>query len=91
MARVIATLRVMPESLEQNIDELKAKAEEVIVNNEGTINSTVFTPIAFGLKSIDITFNMTEQEGGTDTIEQKVSEIEGIENAEIISLSRALG
>lgn len=91
MARLIITLRIMPEGLEQSLDEIKLKAEEIIKSNDGVVNKTVYSPIAFGLKSIDLTFNITEKEGGTEVIEQAIRDINGVDNTEVINISRALG
>jgi len=47
---VAASLRIMPESLEVDLEKTK-KAVEKIVTKHGKINSSEIKPIAFGLKS----------------------------------------
>ena len=40
MAKVIVTLKIMPEDPDVNLDEVKKKAEEVIKSFDGMMNRT---------------------------------------------------
>ena len=48
-------------------------------------------PIAFGLKALKITFVSNEEKGSTDSLEEQIKEIEGVNSVETIDVRRALG
>ena len=92
MADVIITLKIMPESPEINLEELEEKVKEKIVDfaGEGEIRTEI-EPVAFGLKAIKLTFVMDEARGGTDPLEEKIRQIDGVNSAEVVGVTRALG
>ena len=95
MAFAFITLQVMPENPEVNLDEVKTKIEELIKaytespNPENTKFET--QPVAFGLKAMIFKFAVDEAKGSTDSLEEKIIELEGISGAEVTAVSRALG
>ncbi len=92
MARVVVTLRIMPQSTEIDLSELEAKAKQEIVD---FCNSEEFKvniqPIAFGLKALEILFVMDESIGSTEKLEQKISQLDGVESVEVTDVRRAVG
>jgi elongation factor 1-beta len=92
MANAIATVKIMPESPEVNLEELETKVKEAIKNyaGEGDTKSEI-EPIAFGLKALKITFVMDEKLGSPDDLSEKVAEFEEVASAEIVDVRRALG
>ena len=82
----------MPESPEVDLEQLKVKVKEAIVNyaGEGETKDEV-VPVAFGLKALKIIFVVDEAKGGTDALEREVSEIEGVNSIEVIDVRRAMG
>ena len=82
----------MPQSPEIDLSELETKAKKEIVD---FCNSEEFRveiqPIAFGLKALMILFVMEENIGSTERLEQKVSQIEGVESVEVTDVRRAVG
>ena len=48
-------------------------------------------PIAFGLKALKITFAMDENKGSTDTLEEDINGIEGVNSVEVVDVRRAIG
>ncbi len=87
MAKVVATVKIFPESTEVNLDELKAKIEKNLP--KGTeIHSSQEVPIAFGLKALRLNIIVPEAEGGTDQIEQAISEIEEVSEIEVEMVRR---
>lgn len=92
MARVVVTLRIMPQSTEVNLNELETKAKQEIID---FCNSEEFKisikPIAFGLKALEILFVMNEGIGSTEKLEQKISQIDGVESVEVTDVRRAVG
>ena len=47
--------------------------------------------IGFGLKALKIIFVMDENKGSPDPVAEKISEMEGVNSAEITDVRRALG
>ena len=92
MARVVVSLRIMPQSPDVDLSELETKAKKEIVD---FCNSQEFRteiqPIAFGLKALMILFVMEESIGTTEKLEQKISQIEGVESVEVTDVRRAVG
>ncbi|MBT7903284.1 elongation factor 1-beta [Candidatus Woesearchaeota archaeon] len=91
MADVIVTLRLMPISPEVNLDELKGKADTIIQSFEAEIGKTIITPIAFGIKALDLIFVRDEKLGSTEAMEKQIEELEDVNSAEVIDVRRALG
>lgn len=92
MAKVIVTLKIMPEDPEVNLDDVKSKAEEVIKGWEGSINRTEIEPVGFGLKALIIAFAVDEKKGSPDPIAEDIAKkVPGVRSAEVIMVSRALG
>ena len=81
----------MPESLDVNLEDLKTKISEVIETFEaGKLSESEEVPIAFGLKSLNITIALSEDEE-TEAVEGKIMEIEGVSSVELIDYRRAVG
>ncbi len=94
MAKVIVKMRVMPESTEVDLEELEKKVREKIISfagMENAVNNVEKNPVAFGLKSLDITFAVDESKGDTEPLEDDISNLEEVASVEITSVSRALG
>lgn len=82
----------MPESPDVNLEEISKKAQD-IARKAGAIGQmqTKIEPIAFGLKAV-LVLAMYDVEGADfDGIAQKMSEIEGVQNAEVAKMDLALG
>jgi len=82
----------MPESPEVDLEVIKERALE-IAEESGSIGQmqTKIEPIAFGLKAV-LVLAMYEVEGSDfDAIAEKMSQIEGVQNAEIAKMDLALG
>ncbi|MBD3158606.1 MAG: elongation factor 1-beta [Candidatus Lokiarchaeota archaeon] len=87
MARVIITLKVMPEDVDIDHEALLEKIKENIP--EGTdVRATEITPVAFGLKAIRMNVAREESMGGTEDIEEAIMEIEGVGQVEVERVSR---
>ncbi len=78
MGKVVVTLRVMPKSVKVDLDKVKEELRKVL---EGTaIGAMGFkkVPIAFGLTSLEVTFIMPEQEGGTEPVEKAIAGLDDV-------------
>jgi len=91
MAMVIVTLKIMPEDPELSLEDLKTKAEEIITNFEGKVQTTKEEPVGFGLKAIVLSFSVDESKGSPDPIAEKIEALEGVKSAQVTMVSRALG
>jgi len=83
MGSVAVILRVMPNSPEVNLEELKKALKQKLP----TIQEIKEEPIGFGLKSLKILAVVDDAGGETDAIEKSLNEIAGVERAEIIEVT----
>lgn len=92
MARVVVSLRIMPQSPSVNISHIETKAIKEIADFCGSKEfKSNIEPIAYGLKALNILFVMEEDKGSTEEMEKKISRIEGVESVEVTDVRRALG
>ena len=90
MGTALIKLKIMPESPETNLEEVQAKAEEIIKQNHGENSRFEIQPVAFGLKSLIVTFSIDESYP-TDPFETEINKLESVNSAEIIDFRRAFG
>jgi elongation factor 1-beta len=87
MARVVMTIKIMPEDVDTDLDDLLIQIKNAIP--QGTDIGAVETqPIAFGLKAIRMNLAREESMGGADDIEEAISAIEGVSQVEVERVSR---
>jgi len=84
MGSVVAILRVMPESLDVDLEQLK----KTIRKKVPAVQDIAEEPIAFGLKALKIAAIVGDEEGGTEPLEKAIAAIEGVASAETIDLNR---
>ena len=91
MATVGIQFKIMPESVETNLEELKTKLKKATESFEsGIFNEAKEEPIAFGLKALIVTIALSEDEE-SDSVEKSFSEIEGVSSVELIDYRRVVG
>ncbi|MDI6718676.1 MAG: elongation factor 1-beta [Methanomicrobiales archaeon] len=86
MGKVVAVLRVMPESVEADLEELKASMRKKVPG----IQDIREEPIAFGLKALKLAVVVGDEEGGTDAVEQSLRSVSGVASAETIEVNRMI-
>ncbi len=87
MARVIIVIKVMPEDVDIDLEDLMERIKENVP--EGTdVNAHEIVPVAFGLSALKIRFSREESMGGTDDIEEAISSLEGVAQVEVEIVSR---
>ena len=92
MADVVVTLRIMPSDPGTDLPKLESEAKEEIVRFCSSKEfKTEIQPIAFGLKALNILFVMDESKGSTEALENKISQIDGVESVEVTDVRRAIG
>ena len=78
MGQVAITFKVMPESLETDIKQVKKEIHEKLDN----VRDIKEMPIAFGLVALEVLIVMPDAAGGTDQIEKTILSIAGVSDVE---------
>ena len=87
MARVVMTMKIMPDGVEIDLDDLLKKIKNAVP--EGTdVGAVERQPVAFGLVAIRMNLVRDESLGGTDDIEAAISAVEGVAQVEAEMVSR---
>ena len=88
MGDVAAKIKVMPESVDTDLAQLKEKLKAVIPAGAELHGDIVEEPIAFGLKALIVTLIVNDQEGGTEAVEEAFAKIPGAENVQVVEAYR---
>ena len=91
MANVIFTLKIMPVSPDVKLDEVSAKAAELVKGFGAEVGKEEIAPIAFGLKALKLICVMDESKGSTEPLEGRISELEDVQSVEVTDVRRAIG
>jgi elongation factor 1-beta len=83
MGSVALILRVMPESPDVDLEDLKTRLRAEIKGLQDIREE----PIGFGLKALKIAVIVSDAAGESDAVEAEVSALDGVERAEIIELT----
>ncbi len=88
MGELIAVFKIMPESVDSDLDALTTQAKDVIP--EGVTWESVQTkPVAFGLKALHVTLRMEDSEDiSVDGIEDAIAKIQGVESVSCEDVGR---
>lgn len=78
MGKVQCVYKVMPEGSETDLEQLKQEIDE-------EINADDFDEeeVAFGLKAIMVSTITSQEEGGTDAVEEKLEGLEDVQSIEL--------
>lgn len=87
MGEVAATIRIMPEGVDTNLEELKDKLIASLPKGAkyGTHKEE---PIAFGIKAIIMVVIVGDLEGGTESVEQAFAAVNGVESVTVTEVGR---
>jgi elongation factor 1-beta len=85
MGEVAIRLRVMPDDVERDLDELKDALLAVLPDN-ARFGTSEKIPIGFGLSSLDIVVVMEDCEGGSEEVESRFSAVDGVENITVVEV-----
>lgn len=91
MADVLITLKIMPEDVEVDLEDLYSKVSERIESFGGKIKSKEFQPIAFGLNAIILKFFIDEAKGWTEEHEEQLFSITGVNSVNVEEVRKAVG
>jgi elongation factor 1-beta len=84
MAKVLVTLRIMPEDVSIDIQNLK---KEILSKIQASIQEV---PIAFGLNALNVSVLVEDKEGEVESVEKILKEIKGVGEIEVIEVARTL-
>ncbi len=91
MARVIVTIRVMPESPQTDLKHIESEAKNKIEAYKAELGKTEEQPVAFGLKAVIFYVMVDEQQGSTDVLEKELATISGVHSVEVTDVRRTIG
>jgi len=91
MARVVVTLKIMPDSPGTDLERIKTKAISLITGFGGKVGKESIEPVAFGLNSLSLIFIMDESVGSTEPLEEKISSVKGVGSVETVDVRRTIG
>ena len=89
MSEVVATMKVMPETVEIDLEELKADITANIPDS-AELHKIEEEPIAFGLVALNVMFVVEDGEGGTEPTEEAIRNLGNVASAEITHTTRLI-
>ena len=91
MAKVIITVKIMPEDPSVNLKLIEEKCVEKVKSLGLEFGKKEVEPIAFGLNALKLYLIQDEKQGGTAKLESELSKIQGVNSVEVIDVRRAIG
>ena len=86
---VIAIIKVLPDDIDTNLENLKGKIIEVLKPLDTELETSKVEPIAFGLNALNIRVKIPEEtEGGTQPVEDALEALEEVQRVEVVMVSR---
>jgi len=90
MAQVVVTFKLMMASPDVDIEAVKVKAKELLASLHADVGKEEIEPVAFGIKALNLIV-VADEALGTDEMETKLNELEGVSSAKVVDYRRALG
>ncbi|MCX9015003.1 MAG: elongation factor 1-beta [Candidatus Methanoperedens sp.] len=87
MGEVAAKIKLMPKSMDVDLNKLKEDVTKVIPEG-AKLHGFAEEPIAFGLKALIVVVLVGDLEGGTEKVEEALSTVEGVESVSVVELGR---
>jgi translation elongation factor aEF-1 beta len=85
MADVIVGFKIMPASVEENLDRIEKEIKEKVKPQKMSREE-----IAFGLVAIHIVKIVEDAEGTMDAVEKQLRSIKGVGEVEVTGMTRSL-
>ena len=89
MGEVLTTMKIMPESPEEDLEAIKATIQSSMPEG-ARIHDIAEEPIAFGLVAVILQFITEDGEGGSEPVEEMVQAIDGVASIEITGVGRLM-
>ena len=87
MGKVAAKIKVMPDSPEIDLDALQERLESALPEG-AKINGVEREEVAFGLVALYPTVIVPDGTGGTETVEESFTDVEGVESVGVENVGR---
>jgi elongation factor 1-beta len=87
MGKVAASIKVMPESPEIDLDALQERLERALPEG-AKINGFEREEVAFGLVALLPTVIVPDESGGTEAVEEAFSELDDVESVSVENVGR---
>ncbi|MFB6131778.1 MAG: elongation factor 1-beta [Halanaeroarchaeum sp.] len=87
MGKVAAVMKVMPNSPDLDLDDLQDRLETALPEG-AKINSVETEDVAFGLVALLPTVIVPDDAGGTESVEEAFSTVEGVESVSVEEVGR---
>lgn len=78
MGKISCVYKVMPEDDETDLEDIKEQLEELL-----DVQDIGEEEVAFGLKAVKVSCITTDEEGGTDAVEEKLEQLEQVQSYEL--------
>ena len=78
MGEIACVYKVMPEDAETDLEEIKEQLKDLL-----EVNDLGEEEVAFGLKAVKVSCITTDEAGGTDAVEEKLEQLEGVQSYEL--------
>lgn len=89
MGEVVATIKLMPESPDVNLEKIKSDIIKSIPEG-AEFHNIEEEPIAFGLVALKVMVVVGDSEGGTEKVEEYLSKVENISSVEVEDVRRLM-
>ena len=90
MGTALLRIKLMPSSLEVNLEKVKEKAKTIVEEGKGRNCRFEEELIAFGLKALIVSFDIDEEQE-LEPIEEGLRNMKDINSAQVIDMRRAFG
>lgn len=87
MGEVLLKYRVMPDGVEVNLDELQT-AMKGAMPAFAKLQGCTEHPFAFGMKCLEATIVVEDEDGNNDKIEATLQGIPGVQGLELLDMGR---
>ena len=87
---LIVVFKIMPEDADVDTQKLGEAALATVkkVAPEAKVQAIDFKPVAFGLKSVNVTVLMNDGAGGPDALEEAFNGLDGVGSASVAEMGR---
>ncbi len=89
MGEVVALIRVMPEGVitDDEIEQMIQGIKEVI-KPPVKLGKIEIKPVAFGLKGLNVTVSVPDDQGGLDPVVEVIASVEKVDSVEVTDVGR---
>lgn len=87
MTNVLALIKVMPKSVDTNLEKLQSAISKRLPPKV-TIKKVETEEIAFGLKALKLSLMLPDDAGGTDIVEDAIRKVSGVSDVQVEFCSR---